>query len=232
MNEVFEQVTKLIEENGYSIHDYFRETGAYNSSLMNLSSEAQEEFNNYYDQLTIGVAGKREKGELLEKLTSSLFNNDLFCIRRNCRTSTNEIDILVDWSRQARLYGLNSAYPFLGELILCECKNYEKRIGVTYIGKFASLLSTTKTSTGIMVSWEGVSGQGWSNGSGLIKKLALAEQKSILVISKHDLKQIRDGSSNLASILHEKHLSLVTDISYQKYIQSHEAEQKLTLQVI
>lgn len=65
MNEVFEQVTKLIEENGYSIRDYFRETGTYSSSLMNLSSEAQKEFNNYYDQLTIGVAGKREKGELL-----------------------------------------------------------------------------------------------------------------------------------------------------------------------
>ena len=188
MNEVFEQVTKLIEENGYSIRDYFRETGTYSSSLMNLSSEAQKEFNNYYDQLTIGVAGKREKGELLEKLTSSLFNNDLFCIRRNCRTSTNEIDVLVDWSKQARIYGLNSAYPFLGELVLCECKNYENSIGVTYIGKFASLLSATSTSTGIMVSWEGVSGQKWSYGSGLIKKLALAEQKMILVINKYDLK--------------------------------------------
>lgn len=76
MNEVFEQATKLLEENGYSIHDYLRETGAYSSSLMNLSSETQEEFNNYYDQLIVGVSGKREKGELLEKLTSSLFNND------------------------------------------------------------------------------------------------------------------------------------------------------------
>lgn len=227
MNEVFEQVTKLIEENGYSIHDYFRETGAYSSSLMNLSSEAQKEFNNYYDQLIIGVAGKREKGELLEKLTSSLFNNDLFCIRRNCRAGTNEIDVLVDWSKQARIYGLNSAYPFLGELALCECKNYENSIGVTYIGKFASLLSATSTSTGIMVSWEGVSGQKWSYGSGLIKKLALAEQKMILVINKYDLKQIRDGSSNLLSILYEKYLSLATDIDYQKHIQSHEAESLL-----
>ena len=171
MNEVFEQATKLLEENGYSIYDYLRETGAYSSSLMNLSSETQEEFNNYYDQLIVGVSGKREKGELLEKLTSSLFNNDLFCIRRNCRTSTNEIDVLVDWSKQARICGLNSAYPFLGELVLCECKNYEKSIGVTYIGKFASLLSATSTSTGIMVSWEGVSGQKWSYGSGLIKKI-------------------------------------------------------------
>ena len=120
---------------------------------------------------------------------------------RNCRTSTNEIDVIVDWSKQARIYGLNSAYPFLGciwklsthpdsgsfcgvprhfslkyvsipakkclaqrknpslpvtswvfrytlgELVLCECKNCENSIGVTYIGKFASLLSATSTST-------------------------------------------------------------------------------------
>lgn len=110
---------------------------------------------------------------------------------------------------------------------MCECKNYENSIGVTYIGKFASLLFATSTSTGIMVSWEGVSGQKWSYGSGLIKKLALAEQKMILVINKYDLKQIRDGSSNLLSILYEKYLSLATDIDYQKYIQSHEAESLL-----
>ena len=78
-----------------------------------------------------------------------------------------------------------------------------------------------------MVSWEGISGRKWSYGSGLIKKLALAEQKNILVIDKNDLKQIRDDTSNLLSILHEKHLSLVTDIDYQKYIHSHEAESLL-----
>lgn len=223
MNEVFEDVTKLLEENGYSIRDYFREVGVHGSALMDLSSEAQEEFNRYYDQLIVGVTDKQDKGELLERLASSLFNSDLFCIRKNCRTSTNEIDILVDWSTQARIYGLNSSYPFLGELVLCECKNYENSIGVTYIGKFASLLSATRTNTGIMISWEGVTGRNWSYGSGLIKKLALAEQKKILVIDKNDLKLIRNGSSNLLKILYEKHLSLVTDIDYQKYIQSHEA---------
>ena len=223
MNEVFEDVTKLLEENGYSIRDYLREVGVHGSTLMNLSSEAQEEFNRYYDQLIVGVTDKQDKGELLERLASSLFNSDLFCIRKNCRTSTNEIDILVDWSTQARICGLNSAYPFLGELVLCECKNYENSVGVTYIGKFASLLSATRTNTGIMISWEGVTVRNWSYGSGLIKKLALAEQKKILVIDKNDLKLIRNGSSNLLKILYEKHLSLVTDIDYQKYIQSHEA---------
>lgn len=224
MIEVFEQATKLIEEHGYSIHDYLYAVEAYGSSILGLSAKAQEAFNCYYDLLIAGVTDNQKKGELLEKLASSLFNNDLFCVRRNCRTSTNEIDILIDWSEKARLLGLNSAYPFLGELILCECKNYKKSIGVTYIGKFASLLSTTRTSTGIMVSWEGVSGQSWSYGSGPIKKLALAEKKNILVIDKHDLEHIRSGSSNLLSILHEKHLSLITDIDYKKYIQSHEAE--------
>ena len=62
MNEVFEDVTKLLEENGYSIRDYLREVGVHGSTLMNLSSEAQEEFNRYYDQLIVGVTDKQDKG--------------------------------------------------------------------------------------------------------------------------------------------------------------------------
>ena len=61
MNEVFEDVTKLLEENGYSIRDYLREVGVHSSALMNLSSEAQEEFNRYYDQLIVGVTDKQDK---------------------------------------------------------------------------------------------------------------------------------------------------------------------------
>lgn len=51
--------------------------------------------------------------------------------------------------------------------------------------------------------------------------------EEILVVDKYDLGHIRNGSSNLLKILYEKHLSLVTDIDYQKYIQSHEAESLL-----
>ena len=227
MNEVFEQVTKYIEEHGYSVRDYVCAVGAYGSSILGLSPEAQEAFNGYYDLLIAGVTGNQKKGVLLENLASSLFNGELFCVRRNCRTSTNEIDVLIDWSEKARFLGINSVYPFLGELILCECKNYKQSVGVTYIGKFASLLSATGTSTGVMISWEGVSGRSWRAGSGLIKKLALAEKKKILVIDKHDLGNIRSGSATLLGILHEKNLSLVTDIDYKKCIQSHEAESLL-----
>lgn len=60
MNEVFEDVTKLLEENGYSIRDYLREVGVHGSTLMNLSSEAQEEFNRYYDQLIVGVTENQQ----------------------------------------------------------------------------------------------------------------------------------------------------------------------------
>lgn len=146
-------------------------------------------------------------------------NGDVFCVRKNCRTSTNEVDILVDWSEKSRLFGLNSAYPCFGDLVLCECKNYNKSVGVTYIGKFASLLSVTKAKIGIMVSWEGITGKKWEYGCGLIKKLALAEKREIIVIDKNDLREIRNGNSNLLNIVHKKHLALITDIDYQKYIQ-------------
>ena len=51
MIEVFEQATKLIEEHGYSIHDYLYAVEAYGSSILGLSAKAQEAFNCYYDLL-------------------------------------------------------------------------------------------------------------------------------------------------------------------------------------
>ena len=55
MIEVFEQATKLIEEHGYSIHDYLYAVEAYGSSILGLSAKAQAAFNCYYDLLIAGV---------------------------------------------------------------------------------------------------------------------------------------------------------------------------------
>lgn len=227
MATIVDQVSQLLKENGYTFSDMMREFGANNTSLVNLSSDLQNKFNQYYDQLISGDCQKHTKGQLLENLTELLFNSELFCVRKNCRTSTNEIDILVDWSEKSRLFSLNSAYPCFGDLVLCECKNYNKPVDVTYIGKFASLLCVTKATIGIMVSWEGITGPKWQNGCGLIKKIALSEKREIIVIDKDDLKEIRNGNSNLLNIVHKKHMALITDIDYQKYIQKHEAEEGL-----
>lgn len=224
MTGIVDQVYDALKENGYTIADFMRELGTTNTSLLNMSSDTQKKFNQCYDMLISGVCDKEEKGKVLENLTAALFNADCFCVRQNCRTSTNEVDLLVEWSEKSRMSCLNLVYPYLGERILCECKNYNKPVGVTYIGKFASLLAVSRTNIGIMVSWEGVTGKKWSDGCGLIKKFALAEKREIIVVDKCDLGKIRDGKENILNIIQKKHLELMTDIDYQRYIQQHEAE--------
>ena len=161
-------------------------------------------------------------------MTSILFEKsveNLFDVYRNCRTSTNEIDLLIRWTENARLSGINNAFPCFGESFLAECKNYDGSVSVTFVGKFCSLMSVANTNFGIMVSWDGVSGRTkWNDSKGLIKKIALHESKYIIVIDKNDLKQICDRKKNLFSLIYDKYVALKEEIDYETYIVKHEAE--------
>ena len=136
--------------------------------------------------------------------------------------------MLVKWTDQAKLAGINQSFPFLGDSFLCECKNYAGAVNVTYVGKFCSLMLVTNIDFGVMISWKGVTGRSkWNDSQGLIKKFALSAKKYIVVLEKRDLKQICDRKQNLFSLLHDKYLALKTDINYEKYIAVHEAEQSM-----
>ena len=93
------------------------------------------------------------------------------------------------------------------------------------MGKFASLLITTETKLGIMVTWNGVTGRNrWSDSQGLIKKIALRQNIYIIVLDKNDFKRICDKKDNIFSIIDEKYTSLKNDIDYNVYIKKHETE--------
>lgn len=111
------------------------------------------------------------KGEALENLVSYLLtiSGNIFNVDRNLRTSTNEIDQIVTLTPQGKvLLTYHLIDPKL-DTFLGECKNYDKAVSVTYIGKFCSLLLTNNIKIGILFSYYGTSGTGWSNGAGLIK---------------------------------------------------------------
>ena len=108
---------------------------------------------------------------------------------------------------------------------MCECKNYNGKVDVTYVGKFCSLMLVTGTNLGIMVSWDGVTGRGsWSDSKGLIKKIALKENKYIVVIDKNDLCRIYNKEASIFSMIYDKYLALQTEVDYSKYILKHDAE--------
>lgn len=220
---------RLLHQSGYTLTDLIMASCRYNSSLLMMSGEYNEKCKALYDEIREGQLTRGQKGKKLEELTSILFEKsveNLFDVYRNCRTSTNEIDLLIRWTENARLSGINNAFPCFGESFLSECKNYNGPVSVTFVGKFCSLMSVTDTNFGIMVSWDGVSGRTkWSDSKGLIKKIALHESKYIIVIDKNDLKQVCDRKQNLFSLIYDKYMALKEEIEYETYIVKHEAEE-------
>ena len=231
LDKVADELEGVLCETGYTMSDVINYLGQRNSKLLMLDDISHRRYVELYDAIVSGKLTKTEKGKRLEELTGLLLKdsvNGLFDVYRNCRTSSNEIDILVRWTDNARMANINLAYPCFGESFLCECKNYNGKVNVTYVGKFCSLMCVTGVDLGIMVAWEGITSRGkWSDSNGLIKKFALKENKYIVVLSKDDFKRIYNREANIFSLVNDKYLALKSEIDYKEYILQHEAESVL-----
>ncbi len=173
---------------------------------------------------------KKQKGEALENLVKYLLeiSGDIFEVERNIRTSTNEIDDLVALKQKGKMLLGHGLINKKLELFLGECKNYSGTVSVTYVGKFCSLMLTNSTKLGIMFSYHGISGKGWNNASGLVKKFYLHKEKleerfCIIDFSIKEFKAILEGK-NLLSIIDEQLHSLQFDTDYTAHISKHPAE--------
>lgn len=228
-NRAIGQIEELIKAEGITLAELVKYVSGPKSSLLYLSDSQQAQFNEFFSKLECVNCTKQEKGKYLENLSDILFDRGLFHVLKNCRTSSNELDILVEWSQDARLSSMHTAFPFLGETFICECKNYTHPVSVTYVGKFFSLLVASGEKFGIMISWNGVTARSpWSDALGLIKKIALKEGIFIIVIDRVDLQRICNKETNLFSLLSDKYNALKNDIDYSAWISKHEAEGQLT----
>lgn len=230
--KIVDEAEIFLYDHGITLFDLISLTGKRNSSLLVLNSEGHKKFAVCYEKIRDNNFQEVDKGQLLEQLMYSIFIHGYSTIwecRKNCRTSTNEIDIQLNWTENARLAHINASFPCFGESFLCECKNYKGVVSVTYVGKFYSLLKVTNSQMGVLVSWEGISGRGsWSDSKGLIKKIALKENVYIIVIDKNDLRKIYEEKGNILSIIYDKYIALKNEIDYAAYIEPHENEEKFT----
>ena len=84
----------------------------------------------------------KTRGDLLEELIKQItIKTKSFELFENITNDTNEYDIIIKPSDLVRRYAYNAFPGIIFQPIICECKNYQTTIDVTWIGKIYSLLS-------------------------------------------------------------------------------------------
>lgn len=175
------------------------------------------------------TADTAEKGKALEELVGFLLKSTaIFDVHQNLRNSTNEIDQLLVLNSKGRFFEKDGLVNLPGNHFLSECKNYQGKIGVTWIGKLYSLMESTSTQIGLLFSYHGITGVGWRDASGLIKKLNLRREDiekriSILEFNIVDFTAIQEGK-NILELLDAKISALKFDTNLSRFIDKHPAE--------
>lgn len=173
------------------------------------------------------------RGRKLEELVTYLLkvSGNIFKVEKNVRTNTNEVDQIIRLSETGKMLSSVGIVNRRLTYFLGECKNYNKTLSVTYVGKFCSLLQTTNIKLGIIFSFCGISGSGWKNGHGLVRKFYMSKEKEderfcIIDFSHDDFISISKGN-NFLQIIDDKLEELRIDTSYEHLISKHSAEDEI-----
>lgn len=174
----------------------------------------------------------KEKGDSLENIASFVLKSgNIFEVYKNVRTSTNELDQLVKTTVNGNILCSNGILDARLSNFIGECKNYRKSVSVTYVGKVCSLLQTMNIKICILFSYKGITGSGWKDASGLVKKFYMSKENQnekycIIDFNIDDFESIKSGN-NFLQIIEDKILALKSDTDYTTFLISHEAEKLL-----
>ncbi|PWL52574.1 MAG: hypothetical protein DBY38_10590 [Clostridium cadaveris] len=194
--------------------------------IFEIRGENLVKYNKLYEDVKASYKNN-SKGKKLENLTRFLMiQSKMYEVISNLRDNSNEIDLLV------KLNDLGIAEKdilpdFLkeNETMILECKNYNKRISVTWLGKFYNLLKMRDLKLGIIFSYLEFGGTGeWDSAKGLAKKIYLKDKIIILNFYNEDFENIKDGKKNILSLLNEKYENLVFMTDIDKHRSKHPAE--------
>lgn len=196
--------------------------------LFSIRGEVKLKVDNLYKELCDSLHMKQSnKGKILERIADEIFlSTKMYTNKVNIRDSSNEIDLLVDLNNLGKLE--SNILPDImknNNQIIIECKNYNKKIDVTWIGKFHSLLRNRKKKLGIIFSYYSLRGKGqWDSAKGLVKKIYLIDEIAIINITKEDIEKIVKNEISIIKIIEEKYNELVFQTDIEKYIKKHPAE--------
>lgn len=185
----------------------------------------------------------KSKGDKLERLVEFIIRKSYFFeIFKNVRTETNEIDEVIvfsDRGKQAiKRFNLSrELIPIDEDIFIGECKNFDSNLGVTYVGKFYSLMVVTGISFGIVFTQKGLTGapEGYKDAYGLTKVLRMVEKSKnegkdfyILTFTLEDYEKLLQGQT-FFELIKAKKLEMQTASDYNNFISDnkHSAEDEI-----
>ena len=195
----------------------------------------KQEYNRLLDDFKKKNSSKcsmKEKGDSLENIASFVLKSgNIFEVYKNVRTSTNELDQLVKTTVNGSILCSNGILDSRLSIFIGECKNYSKGVSVTYVGKVCSLLQTMNIKICILFSYKGITGSGWKDASGLVKKFYMSKENQnekycIIDFNISDFESIKSGN-NFLKIIEDKIMALKIDTDYTTFLSGHEAEKLL-----
>ena len=195
----------------------------------------KQEYNRLLDDFKKKNSSKfstKEKGDSLENIASFVLKSgNIFEVYKNVRTSTNELDQLVKTTVNGSILCSNGILDSRLSNFIGECKNYSKGVSVTYVGKVCSLLQTMNIKICILFSYKGITGSGWKDASGLVKKFYMSKENQnekycIIDFNISDFESIKLGN-NFLKIIEDKITALKVDTDYTTFLSGHEAEKLL-----
>ena len=195
----------------------------------------KQEYNRLLDDFKKKNSSKcstKDKGDSLENIASFVLKSgNIFEVYKNVRTSTNELDQLVKTTVNGSILCSNGILDSRLSNFIGECKNYSKGVSVTYVGKVCSLLQTMNIKICILFSYKGITGSGWKDASGLVKKFYMSKENQnekycIIDFNISDFESIKSGN-NFLKIIEDKIMALKVDTDYTTFLSSHEAEKLL-----
>lgn len=222
----FKEITKWADE----------EYDQYDILLSKLKALSKSTVSNKKSKGTEKNVKTKDKGDSLESIVNFIIEKSfLLNVFPNKRTATNEIDqfvVMSDSGKQAvykfdfspDLLGFNNGY-FLGE-----CKNYNKKVAGTWVGKFYTLLkSCGNCNLGIIFSYYGLAGEenNWNAAHGLTKLIYRIEPDEhkifIIDININDFERIADRNNRVSffDIINYKREALKSGIKSESLMLPH-----------
>lgn len=181
-----------------------------------------------------------DKGVALEELVKFIIKKTFFYkVHGNVKTGTNEIDQVVALTKEGKqaLFQFNISrelIPIYDDLFLCECKNYQSSLGVTWVGKFYGLLNSCDCNFGIIFTVNGLTGneETWSNSFGLIRVFNLIQKHkfgndkfNIIEFNLEDYEKIASGK-NFFDLVEAKIKAMKLATTYEQLLEDNVHEKQ------